>query len=288
MKIYNSLMQLKPSLILYCLVSFIVIYPSILNASPKFEDFKHRMVKITVSISKQFLQTESTGLVISIDNDLVYIITTLSAFVGDNIDRREEYYDALAEEKAEILVHIVDYDELHTFRAKFFQFEETLDLAVIKVSSAFLASSFSKKVITVALERHIKEGDAVYSISHSSDMRLRTHLSRIIDIKFPEIVFSNNLDPGAAGGVLVNNDHQLIGIITRKGIHDIAVNMDVVLGLLKEWDVSSNFKIKKNRKWLWIASSVGILGGITNVIIIRSFDNPNDGFPLPPGRPERN
>lgn len=206
-------------------------------AQPDYAELKRGVVKIVVTKNGNELET-GTGIVVGIDGNIALIVTALHVVTFQKDGRF-----TTAER-----THVVFYDKPYVkFKGSVFdKYDSALDMAVIVVSpeqGRKIPSDLPS--FTLGDISALVEGNNVTTIGHPLDYEWEVQienntvvgLSALQDhrkFRFTKV----GVERGHSGGPVFNGQSQLIGMITeRHPSHTIAVKMNEVLSLLKEWRI---------------------------------------------------
>lgn len=256
---------------LICIVLFLFV---ILDSSSKGFAFdkkaevKRSIVKIKVYKPGNVIET-GTGIILSTSRQMVSILTA--------------YH--VVEEAERISVKFFGHPTEDYGARLFERYDEDSDVAVVYIRTLRIPRNIFR--LQLGDPSKINELDKVIAIGHPSSHEWEFSTG---EVRSPELsqfrVSGDAVDPGNSGGALLNEQFQLIGLLTKESHRDgIALKIDHVLEILKRWKISSDFK-RDSKKWPWIVAA-GVAGGIATGLIVLAGDG-TVAFPDPPGRPGGN
>ncbi len=251
--------------------------------------FSYKIVKISVS-SNNFVNNHGTGVLFPGDYFYGYVVTALHILAGDEIELREQFYDALTDENSKnspkILIQAYGDTTLQRVSGRLIKFDEDLDIAVIKVNISELLNTLSKDKLKT--DNKVTPGEKIFAMGYSLDKPLAVSIGRATSVDVSEINFSTTkLSPDFSGGVLINSNNHLIGIITRIGAKAAAVRMSVIVDLIKKWEIPIEIELikHKSKKFRLLLAANAITIGVTVFYLFKNDEIGENKFPGPVGRP---
>jgi S1-C subfamily serine protease len=171
------------------------------------------------------------------------------------------------------------------------------DLALVIAGKSIAAD----RVISYTFSNQVKPGQNVAALGYPAWLgQLSETVGNIIstDSTGSHFVFNAQIAPGNSGGPLIDQHGRMIGIVTsvEEGKRAFAIRMDLALSIADTWLNSIKLKERWERQkyasafertykdWRFITGEAALIGGV----IVYALISKDEGFPLPPPRPDRN
>lgn len=248
------------------------------------ENAKKGVVKITVHKPNDRVET-GAGIVVAAAQDTVYVLTALHVIFNIELD------DASTLEQSRIEVSFFTAPQLPFPGRLFPAFDEDLDLAVVAVNVQGVSGIDFQPKLRLADAAKVRELEQIVALGHPSANNWQLSAGNLGKIESLQVLFSGDaVYPGNSGGALLDNNLNLLGVVTRRSAETgYAVRISVALDKLSEWHVPVQLRAAGGgRKWLYVGGGAALLAGGALAIFSggsRSPAGPADKFTPPPGRP---
>ena len=169
------------------------------------------------------------------------------------------------------------------------------DLALIGTKSAVP----ERRMISYTPSDKIKPGEKVAALGFPQTDRLRSTVGRVTQLENKYLVFDAAIKQGSSGGPLIDKKGRMIGL-TNFLVRDeegqgYALHMNLIVSVVEGWlkgiRLRDKWQLEKDGSFItnpWFIGGMIVTAGGGAFAILSGGGPPEEGFPLPPGRPGGN
>ena len=275
------------------LLAFITLLVNItvntnVHSSSNLENLKRSVAKIEISLPNDKNEI-GAGIIVAADTEKVYIMTAhhvIAEFIDPDLEEIQK--------RKKLEVQFYGYQS-SPVKGEFQRSDEDLDLAVVTVKKQDVIDFEIIPIKEIGDVSKVKELEEVITIGHPGGTFWSSAKRDIREIQTNYILFSGSLYEGNSGGMLLNCNNQLIGMVLNSGPETArALIINTISTKLKDdWEIPIKWEIKQpelsRNKWYWnkfIIIIYVIGGGIGGKEIYEYLRNPKpDVLDKPPGFP---